>query len=89
MAWSRILFDLEVLIAINTHALEGRGADVAVDSSLSPVGEKMTFLYKSDWTDNELRHPQTNQTVPIVNNRGRATLRLDLPPAGMAILTKL
>ena len=87
--WSRILFNQEVLIALNTHALEVRGADVTVDGALSPVGEKMTFLYKSDWTDNEFRHPQTNQTVPIVSSRGRATVRVDLPPAGMAILAKL
>ncbi|MDJ0903621.1 MAG: alpha-amylase family glycosyl hydrolase [Xenococcus sp. MO_188.B8] len=88
VAWSRILFDREVLIAVNTHGTSVRGADVTVDASFSPVGEKMTFLYRSNWTDSELRKPPTSQTVNIVSNGSRATVRIDLPPAGMAILAK-
>ncbi len=89
VAWSRILFDREVIVAINTNALEGRGADVTVDGSLNPVGKKMTFLYKSDWTDNQLRRPPNNETVEIVDRGDRATVRIDLPPAGMVILARL
>ena len=88
VAWSRILFDREVLIAVNTHGTSGRGADVTVDGSLSPVGEKMTFLYKSDWSDSQLRTPPIDQTVDILSSGSRATVRIDLPPAGMAILAK-
>lgn len=89
VAWSRILFDQEVLIAVNTNGTSGRGADVTVDTLLSPVGNAMTYLYRSDWTDSELRTPPTNRTVNIASSGSRATVRIDLPAAGMAILAKL
>jgi hypothetical protein len=45
-----------------------------------------TNLYNSDWSDAELRQPPTGQTVTVRHRDGRATVRLDLPPSGMAIL---
>lgn len=87
VAWSQILFDTEVLMVLNTHGLENRGAEVTVDSSLHSNGSTMTFLYKSDWNDTELRYPPENQTVPVKHhNDGRASVRIDLPFSGMAIL---
>jgi glycosidase len=86
VAWSRIQFDQEVLVALNSHGTENRGADVTVDPNLHPVGSAMTFLYNGSWSDNELRQPPQNQTVSVQQRNGRATVRIDLPPAGMVIL---
>jgi glycosidase len=74
VAWSRILFDQEVLVALNTHGTQARGAHVTVDASLHPAGSTMTFLYPG------------SETVPVAPGGGRTSVRLDLPPAGMAIL---
>jgi Alpha amylase, catalytic domain len=85
-AWSRILFDQEVLVALNSHGTEARGADVTVDAVMHPAGSAMTMLYRGDWSDADLRQPPGGQTMPVQPSSGRATVRLDLPPAGMAIL---
>ncbi len=86
VAWSRILFQQEVLVALNTHGTEARGADVTVDASLHPAGSAMTLLYHGAWSDAELRSPPRDRTVDVRHTNGRATVRVDLPPAGMAIL---
>lgn len=85
-AWSRILFDREVLVVLNTHGTESRGADVTIDGALHPLSSTLKFLYNSDWDDAELRDPPQDQTLPVEHRDGRATVRVDLPPAGMAIL---
>lgn len=38
IAWSRVFDDQEVLVVINPHGVEGRGARVVVDHRLSPEG---------------------------------------------------
>lgn len=86
VAWSRILFNQEVLVALNCHGTEGRGAHVTVDASLHPAGSTMRFLYHGAWSDAELGNAPQNQTLPVQHDHGRASVRLDLPPAGMAIL---
>ena len=88
VAWSQVLYRTAVLMALNTNAAEARGAEVTVDSDLHPDGSRMAFLYRGDWSDAELRNPPQDQTV-IVRHQpgGRATVRVDLPPAGMAILS--
>ena len=86
VTWSQILFNTEVLMALNTHTFEGRGAEITVDASLHPDGSTLTYLYKSDWSDAELRQPPPGQTVLVHHRNGRATVQLDLPPSGMAIL---
>ncbi|MBD2682844.1 MULTISPECIES: alpha-amylase family glycosyl hydrolase [Nostoc] len=87
VAWSQVLFNTEVLMALNTHALEERGAEVTVDAHLHPTNSTMTFLYKSNWKDTDLRTPPRDQTVTVQHHQdGRASVRLDLPPSGMAIL---
>lgn len=89
VAWSRVLFNQEVLVALNTHGTERRGARVTIDASLHPAGAgspTMTFVYKSDWTDAQLKNPPPDETVPITYIGGRATVEISLPPAGMAIL---
>jgi glycosidase len=87
VAWSQMLYVTEVLMALNTHGLEPRGALVTVDRSIHPVGSTMQLLYRSDWSDADLRQSPTNQAVTVEESQGRAIVRLDLPPAGMAILS--
>jgi hypothetical protein len=86
VAWSQLLFNTEVLMVLNTHGFESRGAEVTVDAGLHPEGSALTYLYKSDWSDAELRRPPQGQTVVVRHRHGRATVRVDLPPSGMAIL---
>jgi hypothetical protein len=86
VAWSQILFENEVLMTLNTHSWERRGADITVDSSLHPDQSTMTFLYRSDWSDEELNNPPLDQKVTVRQIGGRATIHLDLPPSGMVIL---
>lgn len=87
VAWSQILFENEVLMALNTHSWEQRGAEITVDLSLHPDQSTMTFLYRSDWSDEELKNPPLDQIMTVKQIGGRATIRLDLPPSGMVILT--
>jgi len=86
VAWSRILFVQEVVVALNTHGLETRGAFVTIDSGLHRGRARLTVLYNSHWSHAQLRHPPTDETVPIHHLEGRAMVRLDLPPAAMMIL---
>jgi glycosidase len=86
-AWSQVLYTTEVLMALNTHGLEQRGAFVTVDRSLHPTGSTMTMLYRSDWSDDQLRHPPQVETLPVQEYQGRAAVRVDLTPSGMVILS--
>ena len=109
-AWSRVLPYIEVVVAMNTHGLEARGADVTVDATVHRQGS-LRVLYRADWSDEQLRQiprsgqlaetaltgPQADgssaqggpelERLPISHHPdGRATVRVDLPPAGMVIL---
>ena len=90
-AWSRLLADQEVLVAINTHGTEPRGAEVTVDGRLQR-DSTLTVLYRADWSDAQLAEspdPQgpTAERLPLRRQSdGRLTVRLDLPAAGMVIL---
>jgi glycosidase len=86
IAWSQILFNNEVLMVLNSHGLEGRGAYVTVDGSLRLIGSTLTYFYNSHWSDAELRHPPQGQTIAVEEIQGRAAVRIDLPPSGMVIL---
>lgn len=87
MAWSQMLYDTEVLMGLNTNSEEERSAEVTVDAYLHPTGSTMKFLYRGDWSDEQLRNPPGDQTVEVnYQPDGRATVTLSLPPAGMAIL---
>ncbi|MEH2436055.1 MAG: alpha-amylase family glycosyl hydrolase [Nostoc sp.] len=87
VAWSQVLFDTEVLMVLNTNGLENRGAEVTVDTYMHLPDSTMTFLYKSDWSDSYLRYPPRGHTLAVQHHNDlRATVRIDLPPSGMAIL---
>ncbi len=87
VAWSQVHYQTEVVMALNVNAAEARGASVTVDAYLHPDGSPLAVLYRSDWSDEELRNPPQDQTVIVkYEPDGRATVRVDLPPAGMLIL---
>jgi glycosidase len=85
-AWSRILFQHEVLVAVNTHGVEARSAFVTVDANLHPPGSVLCVLYSGDWTDAELKQPPVGEKVTVEGHTGRSVVWVDLPPAGMVVL---
>ncbi|MCW4000770.1 MAG: alpha-amylase family glycosyl hydrolase [Candidatus Bathyarchaeota archaeon] len=87
VAWSRILFNKDVVVVLNSNGLEHHSAWVLVDSRLHPISEKMIFLYKGDWSDAQLKGPPPEQTVNVEYLNGITAFNIDLPPAGMAILS--
>ena len=87
IAWSMVLYINEVLMALNTNGLENRGGFITIDSSLHPIGSTMTILYRSNWTDEQLRNPPQTETLLVQECQGRAAVRVDLPPSGMVILS--
>jgi glycosidase len=87
-AWSMVHYNTEVLIVLNPQGLENRGAEVTIDASLHSRGSSLLYLYRGDWSDGALRGSPPQETVPVeFHTDGRATVPIDLPPAGMAILT--
>lgn len=86
MAWSQILYVTEVLMALNTHGVEARGAFVTVDHALHEPGSTMMVLYRSDWEEAQFHHPPQDEVLPVQSYQGRRVVRVDLPPAGMVIL---
>ena len=87
VAWSRLLFQQEVVVALNTNGTEARGADITVDASLHAPGSTLRVLYHSGWDPALLSNPPQDQTGTVQQQPdGRLTVRVDLPPAGMAIL---
>lgn len=87
IAWSRILASKEVLVVLNSHGTEVRGADVTIDAVLQADKASLTFLYRSDWEFNSSTPFPTDQSAPIHQSEGRFFIHLELSPAGMAILS--
>ncbi len=86
-AWSQVLADYEVIIVMNTHGLESRGADVTLDAHLHPHDSAVTVMYDNSRSDDELRNPPAGEKLPVVHSAcGRASVRVDLPPSGMVVL---
>jgi glycosidase len=87
VAWSRIFEGTAVIVTLNTHGLEPRSAEVTVDAKLHPEGSSVSVLYRGDWDDEQLKRAKGTQTLPVKHYpSGRATITIDLPPAGMAIM---
>ncbi|MFI6324332.1 alpha-amylase family glycosyl hydrolase [Nonomuraea sp. NPDC050556] len=82
-AWSRLLHDREVLIALNTSGDRPQRATVTVHAPFHPDGSTMTVLYRGDWK--EFPGP-TGERAQVTWRDGRACVSIDLPPAGMTIL---
>jgi glycosidase len=88
VAWSRILHTYDVLVVLNTNAEMRRSARILLDSRFHAKGSAMSFLYRGDWSDAELRGQAPLQTVEVEYLDTAATVFVDLPPAGMAILSE-
>ena len=86
VAWSRILHTHDVLVVLNTSGEKRQSARVLLDSRFHVAGSKMMFLYRGDWTDVQLRGQTPAQTAQVEYVDSSATVFVDLPPAGMAIL---
>ena len=86
VAWSRILFQQEVLVVINMHGAATQAAWVTVDAHMPRPAREMRVLYRSNWSDVQLAAPPANEVVPITDEGGRMVVRIQLPPAGMMIL---
>ena len=87
LAWSRLHEGRSVLVALNTHGIDARGADVTVDATIHPPGSALTVLYRGDWNPEQLKNPPADQTVTVQQEPdGRAWIHLDLPADGMMIL---
>ncbi len=87
IAWSRIMDTREVLMVLNTYEDAVREAEVEVDPKLHPEGSCLTYLYRGDWSDEELANPPSDHTAAVMcRPDGLAVIHIDLPPAGMAIL---
>ncbi|MCP5096330.1 MAG: alpha-amylase [Chloroflexi bacterium] len=85
-AWSRILTEQEVVVAVNTNERVVETAVITIDAKLNRQKSHLTYLYRSDWSDAQLENPPTDQTQAVRLVNGRATVTVTLPPAGMAIL---
>jgi glycosidase len=85
-AWSRILNDTEVLVALNTNGGAAREARITVDRSLHPPGSRFAVAYRGDRSDAELANPPAGEHVTVEDDHGRSFVRVQLPPAGMMIL---
>ncbi|WGZ96384.1 MAG: alpha-amylase family glycosyl hydrolase [Candidatus Thiothrix putei] len=48
IAWSRILDDEELVVVLNPHGVEARGARVLVDASLNPAGSHLSVVASSE-----------------------------------------
>lgn len=76
--WSRVLHDQELVIVLNTNAVQSNNAEITVDAKLNAQGSEMKFLYRSDWSDEQLASPPGNQSVTVNHTDGRARIHIDL-----------
>jgi glycosidase len=86
VAWSRLLLNQEALIVLNTHGTQPQSAFVTIDAAFHHPGETLTFLYRGDWSEAELRTPPAQTVMVEATADRRSVVRVDLPAAGMAIL---
>lgn len=87
VAWSRVIENASVVIALNTHGNEARGADITVDAVLHPGGSMLKVLYRGDWSEQDRSSPPEEFLKVEMLPDGRCIVRVDLSPAGMIILT--
>ena len=78
-------------MVLNSHGTEARAALVTVDSGLNRAGSALRWLYHGHWADGDLARAGTDdppavEPLEVQARDGRAFVRVDLPPAGMAVL---
>ena len=82
VAWSRILDDMEMVLAVNTDPDSPRKAWVLVDAGLHPAGSRFTCVYSTN-------HPDEGKRIPVEQKGpggGIAAIELEVPPAGFVVL---
>ncbi|MCC5828350.1 MAG: hypothetical protein JJU36_02775 [Phycisphaeraceae bacterium] len=90
VAWSRLSPEAAVVCVFNSHGLESRVAEVTVDKDAFGDSGRAWVHYRGDWSDEWLRSPPRDQTIEAVRHEsGRVTVKLELPPSGMAILSSI
>ena len=77
IAWSRILDDMEVLVALNNDISVARTAWVTVDDELNPVGRVLECVYST-------QAGQEGTRVAVQARNGKA-VSITVPAAGVAI----
>jgi glycosidase len=88
IAWSRIFEGTTVIIVLNTHGVEARTAEITVDSTIHPEGSSVREIYRGDWDEAQLKHGEAPGSVPVKHYPGgRSTITIELPAAGMVILS--
>ena len=83
IAWSRILHDEEVIVVLNPHGTETRGADVLIDAPLNPEGDTMTVVASTEETGHT-HYPGPNKTgsTRIVRNDGKGIHYIEIREVG-------
>lgn len=88
LAWSRLSDEAAVVCVFNAHGLEPRSGRVTVDRDAFLKSGRAWVLYRGDWSDEQLEQLPTDQWVDIEEDGdGRVTIGVELPPAGMVILS--
>lgn len=77
VAWSRILFDDEVLCALNTDPHTPKTAWVTIDDGLHATDDNLRCIYSTE--------PAQEGTTVLVEPRNGRSLRLTVPPAGFVV----
>lgn len=89
--WSRIMGEQEVLVVLNSNGVAMRGAKITLNGPFYNNESKLTVMYQSDWTDEQIKnHDDFGPMLPVeFEEDGRAFIHLTLPPAGMMILSQI
>lgn len=89
VAWSRIHEGYAVIVALNTHGTDARGAWITIDRDLHPENSKLVVLYNGDWYRTDDARPASQQEH-VVESRpdGRSVVRVELSPAGMVVMAQ-
>jgi glycosidase len=62
VAWSRVFFNKDVVIALNTNGATEQKTRILLDARFHPKRSSMQFLYRGDWSDAELKKPSLRTT---------------------------
>jgi glycosidase len=91
VAWSRILNDVEVLIAVNTNGAAGRGARIELDPRLRPAGSSLQVVCDTSRVGSPAADALGGGRVLAVQGLGQSgRVFVDvgvLPPAEVMLMT--
>lgn len=91
LAWSRVLNDTEVVIAINTHGTDSRGSRVELDARLRPPGSSLRVVCDTSRIGDPAADAHgggRTLTVQSMGHGGRVFVDVGvLPPAEVMLMT--